>query len=37
MDQTTERWKKLANGKADGERFEALIADYLSPRHRDNP
>ena len=37
MDQTTERWKKLANGKADGERFEALIADYLSPRHRDDP
>jgi TetR/AcrR family transcriptional repressor of nem operon len=37
MDQTTERWKKLANGKANGERFEALIADYLSPRHRDNP
>src|SRR5215217_5359370 len=37
MDQTTERWKKLANGKADGERFEALIADYLSHRHRDNP
>jgi TetR/AcrR family transcriptional regulator, transcriptional repressor for nem operon len=37
MDQTTERWKKLTNGKIDGERFEALIADYLSPRHRDNP
>jgi TetR/AcrR family transcriptional repressor of nem operon len=37
MDQVTERWKKLANGKANGERFEALIADYLSPRHRDNP
>ena len=37
MDQTTERWKKLANGKADGARFEALIADYLSPRHRDDP
>ena len=37
MDQMTERWKKLANGKADGERFDALIADYLSPRHRDNP
>jgi TetR/AcrR family transcriptional repressor of nem operon len=36
MDQTTGRWKKLANGKADGERFEALVADYLSPRHRDN-
>ena len=27
MDQTTGRWKKLANGKADGERFEALIAE----------
>jgi TetR/AcrR family transcriptional regulator, transcriptional repressor for nem operon len=37
MDQTTERWKKLANGKTSRERFEALIADYLSPRHRDNP
>jgi TetR/AcrR family transcriptional repressor of nem operon len=37
MDQMTERWKKLANGEANGERFEALIADYLSPRHRDNP
>jgi TetR/AcrR family transcriptional regulator, transcriptional repressor for nem operon len=33
----TERWKKLARGKANGERFEALIADYLSPRHRDAP
>jgi TetR/AcrR family transcriptional repressor of nem operon len=37
MDQTTERWEKLTNDKANGERFEALIADYLSPRHRDNP
>lgn len=37
MDQTTARWKKLADGKADDERFETLIADYLSPRHRDNP
>ena len=37
MDQMTERWKKLASGKANGERFEALVADYLSPRHRDNP
>ncbi|MCK1315441.1 TetR/AcrR family transcriptional regulator [Bradyrhizobium sp. 23] len=37
MDQTTERWKKLTNDKANGERFETLIADYLSPRHRDNP
>ena len=37
MDQTIERWKKLANGKASRERFEALIADYLSVRHRDNP
>jgi TetR/AcrR family transcriptional repressor of nem operon len=36
MDQTTERWEKLTNDKANGERFEALIADY-SPRHRDNP
>jgi len=37
MDQTTDRWKKLANRRVGGERFEALIADYLSPRHRDNP
>jgi TetR/AcrR family transcriptional regulator, transcriptional repressor for nem operon len=37
MDQMTERWKKVASGKAGGERFEALIADYLSPRHRDDP
>ncbi len=36
MDQMVERWKKLANGKANEDRFEALIADYLSPRHRDN-
>ncbi len=37
MDQTVERWRKLANGKANEDRFEALIADYLSFRHRDNP
>ena len=37
MDQMTARWKKLASGKTNGERLEALIADYLSPRHRDNP
>jgi TetR/AcrR family transcriptional repressor of nem operon len=37
MDQMTARWKKLARGKANGERFKALIADYLSPRHRDDP
>jgi len=37
MDQMVERWKKLANGKANEDRFEALIADYLSCRHRDNP
>jgi TetR/AcrR family transcriptional repressor of nem operon len=37
MDQMAARWKKLANGKANGKRFEALVADYLSPRHRDNP
>jgi TetR/AcrR family transcriptional regulator, transcriptional repressor for nem operon len=37
MDQMVERWEKLANGKGNGNRFEALIADYLSPRHRDNP
>jgi TetR/AcrR family transcriptional repressor of nem operon len=35
MDQMTERWKKLANGKTNGDRFEALIADCLGPRHRD--
>src|SRR5207253_4865384 len=33
MDQTTGRWKKLADGKANGKRFKALIADYLSPQH----
>ncbi|MBB4261392.1 TetR/AcrR family transcriptional regulator [Bradyrhizobium sp. CIR3A] len=37
MDQMVERWKKLANGKTNGDRFEALVADYLSSRHRDNP
>jgi TetR/AcrR family transcriptional repressor of nem operon len=37
MDQTTARWKKLADEKANDERFETLIADYLSPRHRDDP
>ena len=37
MDQTTGRWKKLANGKTSREGLEALIADYLSCRHRDNP
>jgi len=37
MDQMVEHWRKLANGKADGDRFDALIADYLSPRHRDDP
>src|SRR4029079_16968456 len=37
MDQMVERWKKLANRKANENRFEALIADYLSSRHRDNP
>jgi TetR/AcrR family transcriptional regulator, transcriptional repressor for nem operon len=37
MDQTTERWKRLTNDKGNGERFATLIADYLSPRHRDNP
>jgi TetR/AcrR family transcriptional repressor of nem operon len=37
MDQMIERWKKLANRKDNGDRFETLIADYLSPRHRDNP
>ena len=37
MDQMVERWKKLANRKASGDRFETLIADYLSSRHRDNP
>jgi len=37
MDQMVERWKRLANGKAEEDRFEALIDDYLSSRHRDNP
>jgi TetR/AcrR family transcriptional regulator, transcriptional repressor for nem operon len=37
MDQMTTRWKKLADRTANGRRFDALIADYLSPRHRDNP
>ena len=37
MEQMTGRWKKLATGKIDGDGFEALIADYLSPRHRDDP
>ena len=37
MEQMTGRWKKLATGRTDGDRFEALIADYLSPRHRDDP
>ncbi|MDE5444363.1 TetR family transcriptional regulator [Bradyrhizobium sp. CSA207] len=37
MDQTTERLRTLASGKSDRERIEALVADYLSPRHRDNP
>ena len=37
MDQMVERWKKLANRKANEDRFEALVADYLSSRHRDNP
>jgi TetR/AcrR family transcriptional repressor of nem operon len=37
MDQMVKRWKKLANRKASGDRFETLIADYLSSRHRDNP
>src|SRR4051794_24910887 len=37
MDQMTTRWKRLAQKRASGRRFEALIADYLSLRHRDNP
>lgn len=37
MDQMVERWKRLVNGKVDGDRIDALIADYLSPRHRENP
>jgi len=37
MDQVTARWRKLAQKRASGRRFEALIADYLSLRHRDNP
>ncbi|WP_354257445.1 TetR/AcrR family transcriptional regulator [Bradyrhizobium sp. F1.13.3] len=37
MDQMTARWKELTHKKANGRRLEALIADYLSPRHRDDP
>ncbi|SCB27768.1 transcriptional regulator, TetR family [Bradyrhizobium yuanmingense] len=37
MDQMVDRWRKLANRKASGDRFETVIADYLSSRHRDNP
>lgn len=37
IDQTAEHWKQLTEGKTDRERFDALVADYLSPRHRDNP
>ena len=37
MDQMTARWRRLTQQKANGRRFEALIADYLSPRHRDDP
>ncbi|WP_409192917.1 TetR/AcrR family transcriptional regulator [Bradyrhizobium sp. RDM4] len=37
MDQTTERWKTLTKDKTNGARLETLVADYLSPRHRDNP
>jgi TetR/AcrR family transcriptional repressor of nem operon len=37
MDQMVERWKELASEKTNEDRFEALVADYLSPRHRDNP
>ncbi|QOZ51464.1 TetR/AcrR family transcriptional regulator [Bradyrhizobium sp. CCBAU 53338] len=37
MDQMVERWKTLANGKGNEDRIAALIADYVSSRHRDNP
>src|SRR5260370_14838977 len=37
MDQMTARWRRLAQQKANGRRFETLIADYLSLRHRDDP
>lgn len=37
MDQTIERWKRLTNGSAVPARFDAVVADYLSPGHRDDP
>lgn len=37
MDQTIERWKRLTNGSAVPTCVDAIVADYLSPRHRDDP
>lgn len=36
MDQTTDHWKWLTNGRVTSDRFDALVADYLSARHRDD-
>jgi TetR/AcrR family transcriptional repressor of nem operon len=37
IDQTAEHWKQLTKGKTVRQRFDAIVADYLSERHRDNP
>ncbi|WP_315705798.1 MULTISPECIES: TetR/AcrR family transcriptional regulator [unclassified Bradyrhizobium] len=37
MDQTIERLKRLTNESVNQEPFGAVVADYLSPRHRDDP
>lgn len=36
MDQTSDHWKRLANGSVTPEQFDAFVADYLSVRHRDD-
>lgn len=36
MEQTNERWNQLKRGRVARERLDALIAEYLSPRQRDN-
>lgn len=36
MDQTTEHWKQITKGGTAQERLDALLADYLSSRHRDD-
>ena len=37
LDQNTESWRKLVTGKPAEARAAALVDDYLSTRHRDNP